>query len=191
MDDGRVTTADSGFLKIYNPAAVLDGRDIQMRGLVKVRSIDGAVAHSGGMGTVSKNDREIRISGGHRVVTLEGSFNHLGKVFVYQADLELDVNVGSHYYPVAGFEINAGKVWMWLQDEGASQRASDRIEARLLKSFKPVEEDFMDIVEYASVIDPEVLEERRAICDNPNVAGYTVDESMDRGDLAYGDRSDN
>ena len=101
MNEGQLTTANSGFLKIYNPAAILDGEDVQMNGLVKVRSIDGAVAGSGSLGNVSKKDREIRISEGHRVVTLEGSFNHFGEVFVYRADLEMDVNVGSHYYPVA------------------------------------------------------------------------------------------
>ena len=181
-------TAQNGFIKKFNPAAVLDGESVEMGGIVKIQKVDETVIKAPVFGKATQKNREIIIHEGPRHITLQCSYNRNGEILVYEAELEIAVNAGIHYYPVAGMEINAGKTWMWIQNLENNERVSDRVEAELVKSFRPAEEDFMDIVEYASVIDPEVLEERRAICDNPMAAGYAVDESMDRGDLAFEDR---
>ena len=105
--------------------------------------------------------------------------------------MAIEVQAGTHYYPVAGLEANTGKAWMWIQDDDHKVRASNRVEARFIKIFEPEKENYLDIISYESIIDPDVMAERKAACDLSQVPGYQEDLSLDRGDESYSDRSDN
>lgn len=173
-----------GILKRSNPAAVLNGKDVQFSGLVQVYKVGQRTIPAPSFGTLNQAQSKIPVEEGPCLVTLESSFNRDGEVFLYQGDLSITVEPGGNYYPVAGLEAISGKAWMWIQDFDKDIRVSDRVEASLVRRFIPAEENYVDIYQYESIIDPDVMAERRAACDITSVAGYMPDESLDRGDLS-------
>jgi hypothetical protein len=180
--------SDVGLLKRMNPAATVNGSDVKFSGLVKVHQLNDVVIPGKTLGSRAPQDKEIAMAKGPNQVKLEGSFNRDGQVFVFEADLAIEVAANCHYYPVAGLDSNSGKVWMWIQDDDNKVRVSDRVEGRFMRNFEPAKEDFVNLIDYSSIIDPDVMEDRRAVCDIPGVAGFRLDESFDRGDLSYRDR---
>ncbi|QXD24526.1 hypothetical protein F7C95_01045 [Opitutia bacterium ISCC 51] len=179
---------DASLLKKTNPAMLLDGDAVEMRGMVTVERVDELELREAFSFFGNKRNEPIHVPVGSRNILLESSFNRDGKIYVYQAQLNFDVEQGSNYFPVAGFEVNSGKAWMWIKDHDRKVRVSNRSEATFVKSFAPEEESFLDIWSYESIIDQDVMAERRAACDLSQLPGYEEDLSLVRGDEKYGDR---
>ncbi len=174
--------ANTGLLKKTNPAMLLDGEEVEMRGIVSVERVDEQEMREAFSFFGNKRNEPIQVPVGSRNILLESSFNRDGKIHVYQAQLDIDVEQGCNYFPVAGFEVNSGKAWMWIQDLDRNVRVSTWSEATFVKSFAPEEESFLDIWSYESIIDPDVMAEWRAACDLSQLPGYEADQSLDRGD---------
>ena len=188
------TRSDIGLIKKAYPAAVLNGEEVSLKGLVKVQAvgtmdIDGYASNFG-----RPENLDVPIETGAQLVKLEGSFNNDGMIYIFEADMDVEIEGGCHYYPVGGFELNTGKAWMWIQDQDHQMRVTDRVEAELIKSILVAKAHYTDdnLMSYESIIDPEVMEDRRAACDTPPnpLIRSDVDESYDRGDLLYSDRID-
>ena len=178
----------SGFLKKSNPAVVLQGEDTEMKGIVQVERVDQKDVREQYSLFGSKRHLPYQVPEGRRTITLESSFNRDGKIYVFQGDLNIEVEKDCNYYPVAGMEANSGKTWMWIQDFDKKVRISDRVEAQFVRAFFPEEEDYLDIWSYESIIDPDVMAERRAACDFSQLPGYEADMSLDRGDMSQRER---
>ena len=178
----------SGLLKKSNPAVVLNGEEAEMRGMVQVEKVDQEDVKEPFSLFGSKGHLPYQVEEGPRTITLESSFNRDGQIYIYQADLKIEVEPGCNYYPVAGLEANSGKTWMWIQDFDKKVRISDRVEAQFVRAFSPQEEDYLDIWSYGSIIDADVMAERRAACDFSQLPGYEADMSLDRGDMTQRER---
>ena len=183
---------EAGLLRKVNPAALLNGSEVEMGGIVRVEKVDQTAISAPAYGASLRKNLELPVGKGAREVTLEGAFNRDGQMYVFRADMDFDVEPTCRYYPVAGYEITSGKAWLWIQDQDHEVRVSDRVEGKLVKTFEVAKANYLDdhLFQYESIIDPDVLAERIAACDRLQSPGYQLDESLDRGDLAYEDRED-
>lgn len=178
----------SGFLKKTNPAIVLQGKEAEVRGVVQVERVDQDEVRESFSLFGSKRHLPYEVEEGLRTITLESSYNRDGKIYVFQGDLNIEVEKGCNYYPVSGLEAGTGRAWMWIQNHDRNVRISDRVEAKFVRVFSPEEEDYLDIWSYESIIDADIMAERRAACDFSQLPGYEADLSLDRGDMSQSER---